>query len=870
MPFSSAEGAPGISATDRPVLLAGIRFDPQNPFRMDFIFGRSNVPQDDQQKRREYLVLIGDFLTALTLPNSDMWVNLSPYEKERIIPDNFGLTRMGRDVLEQDFILKQIMAALHDPRQDSGRVFWKSFYTEALARYGTTDIPVDTFNKVWIIPDRAAVYEKDTTALLTDCHLKVMLESDYEALVRNFTDKEAKAFADNPQRSKAVALGQVRNILLPFMEKEVNEGKHFSRLRQIYSALVMATWFKSRLKETLLGQIYADRSRLGGIERAPAQAREDIYNAYLESFRKGMFDFIQEERDPRTDEMIPRKYFSGGILPPERVDSADSAQNVVTGDIVRVRLKPSATYEGSHDARLIALVETWRSEELAARQERIKRAFPLGSLVFEGFRQWGLLAGISLTLVTAVPLVTAQWSVAQGEQVSSGISVSGKIDAGLVAARSGNPTGFVTDQTLPPPDSALLLEETAEKMIARFRNGDLTAYRWLMKMSDLRPDLKEEYKQHMDTFVQALVDQGTSLAGLFLDSDVLGSLKRADWTLVWQRAHGGSLADLNFLVKLSGLRAEDGLSMVPGNELQDVMAGLFLESDYLGRNMALWSQGKGEGFAAALEIPDYIRTDILERMAELSTLERRRVMNRIPQLKEDIMAAFPDVLWTDGEMKEALRSGTFERSQFASGLSEENRMFWEVRTSIMADRQGLPLFLRQAARGGYLAKVWDNLEESDVEEIMADEQNIKVMTRALLEGNVSYEDVYNIPHVLLKAVISRPENVRIIENKIASGDPIVTALFRDFAGELNLGTGASAQSADFAESPELKGGIDLDTRWLDMQIQRDPDGFLLPAASQPFALRELPGLVPVIESIEPFDYFSSGSYQQRASSVLSK
>jgi len=40
-----------------------------------------------------------------------------------------------------------------------GRKFWTEVYKQAQKKYGTTDIPVDTFNKVWIVPEKAVVYE---------------------------------------------------------------------------------------------------------------------------------------------------------------------------------------------------------------------------------------------------------------------------------------------------------------------------------------------------------------------------------------------------------------------------------------------------------------------------------------------------------------------------------------------------------------------------------------------------------------------------------------------------------------------------------------------------------------------------------------
>ena len=41
---------------------------------------------------------------------------------------------------------------------------------------------------------------------------------------------------------------------------------------------------------------------------------EAIYQRYLQAFKKGAYNYIKEEQDPITQEMIPRKYFSGGIV----------------------------------------------------------------------------------------------------------------------------------------------------------------------------------------------------------------------------------------------------------------------------------------------------------------------------------------------------------------------------------------------------------------------------------------------------------------------------------------------------------------------------------------------------------------------------
>ena len=113
IPYAQAEGfrlpTPGVmvhlSPPFDPPILKGIKVHTDNPFRFDFILDpgskdalRSGLrPQGDKELKSEATKLIKYFLASLTIPEKDLWVNLSPYEKNRIIPQSFGLTEMGHD-----------------------------------------------------------------------------------------------------------------------------------------------------------------------------------------------------------------------------------------------------------------------------------------------------------------------------------------------------------------------------------------------------------------------------------------------------------------------------------------------------------------------------------------------------------------------------------------------------------------------------------------------------------------------------------------------------------------------------------------------------------------------------------------------------
>jgi len=309
--------APGVmvplSPSFNPPMLKGIKINPNNPLNFEFVLDQGDHLLNNDQLKNVSSTLIKYFLASLTIPERDLWVNLSPYEKNRIIPNSFGLTEMGRDLLAEDYMLKQITASLIYPEDGVGKKFWKRIYEEASKRYGTSNIPVNTYNKVWIVPQKAVVYENEkiATAYVVESKLKVMLEQDYLSLEKH---QAGSSMGDNKPKDGINALGSqiVREIIIPELTKEVNEDKNFAVLRQVYNSLILAAWYKKKIKDSILKQVYADKSKVGGISIEDSREKEKIYQRYLQAFKKGVYNYIKQETDPLTHEAIPRKYFSGG------------------------------------------------------------------------------------------------------------------------------------------------------------------------------------------------------------------------------------------------------------------------------------------------------------------------------------------------------------------------------------------------------------------------------------------------------------------------------------------------------------------------------------------------------------------------------
>ncbi len=288
-----------------PVLIRGMSLHPKDPLRFDFLVDSGDAtlaPEDVKQESRR---LVNYFLASMTIPRDNLWVNLSPYEHGRIIPDDLGKTEMGRDLLASDYILKQLAATLSYPEKETGKQFWFELYSKIRQQLGSVDIPLDLLNKVWIVPGSATVYENGSTVYIVDCKLKVMLETDYNAL------HGKQVAVDNP----GVALGKemVRKIILPIIEKEVNSGKNFTHLRQIYYSLILAKWYKETVKESLIKQVYVDQKKVMGINLGDNSFKEKIYEQYIKAYTKGAYNYITEEYDPFSQEATLRKYSSGGF-----------------------------------------------------------------------------------------------------------------------------------------------------------------------------------------------------------------------------------------------------------------------------------------------------------------------------------------------------------------------------------------------------------------------------------------------------------------------------------------------------------------------------------------------------------------------------
>jgi len=327
-----------LTPTYNPTMIKGMKIHPTDPFKLSFIIDSGDDTLKTEDLRKVALKQIKYFMASLAISRTQMWVNLSPYEKNRIINDSLGKTDMGKDMLAQDYLLKQLTASLIGPKSETGKEFWDQVYTKTYDQLGTIDISISTFNKVWIVPMSASIHLSGQNVFISDSKLKVMLEEDYLAMRmnKNRDDHGLGQIKKEDLKKSEIPTETLREVIVPIIQKEINEGKIFANLRQIYHAMILAAWYKENLKESLLGQIYSNQGDIDTIALNDTNYIKKVFDQYLKVFQSGIYDVIREEYDPASKSIIPRKYFSGGItflnISPKRESSRNKGLTISDDD----------------------------------------------------------------------------------------------------------------------------------------------------------------------------------------------------------------------------------------------------------------------------------------------------------------------------------------------------------------------------------------------------------------------------------------------------------------------------------------------------------------------------------------------------------
>ena len=271
-----------------PLVLYGMKIDPDNPLSFEFIIDEGDTDLSREQLKFSTENLIKYFLAALAVPEEDLWVNLSPYESDRIITEELGTTEIGKEMLAQDYILKQLASSLTHPDTPTGRAYWQVVPSRAQAskkshHKGHRQVESDRLSKIWIEPRTAEIFEHDGGVYISGASLDVRSESGSENV----------------------------QSLLDAIKQQVNQGAHFARTRQIYRAFILAAYFKQKYMESLYSHAI-DKNNVNGFALHDRTLKDRIYDLYVDAFKKRAYDVVKPLPYVCSSDKRLNRYFAGG------------------------------------------------------------------------------------------------------------------------------------------------------------------------------------------------------------------------------------------------------------------------------------------------------------------------------------------------------------------------------------------------------------------------------------------------------------------------------------------------------------------------------------------------------------------------------
>jgi hypothetical protein len=216
----------------------------------------------------------------LALEPSRLWVNLHPGEPHRIIDPELGRTDAGRVLLEADLRMKKTVAKLIHPDSRLGTRFWDSVRDTGAGSCLSF--------RQWIVPAPATVREDGGGLYIVDAPLSVKLETEYLSAKGTAGGDTGCKRADTATEEHNERV--FRTMILPEVEKAVNQAPEYAALRRVYLTRIAAEWYRqrSRTKATALRDVIDSGSTARWPARTPWDPR-DVFDKFVKSVKDGEF-----------------------------------------------------------------------------------------------------------------------------------------------------------------------------------------------------------------------------------------------------------------------------------------------------------------------------------------------------------------------------------------------------------------------------------------------------------------------------------------------------------------------------------------------------------------------------------------------------
>ena len=276
------------------------------------------------------------FFTGLILPNSRFWVNLNPWEPERIVDEDVGITDVGRIMLEADLQMKRDFCKHENPCQSEiGERYWASLdnkreqlVSECMNNYpgqieDTDNVLFAAATRHWIVPDEVTARGDGDEVYIIDAIMDIYSEPVYEHSTFKIANQSKTLISEDcleclseaAREYGRYAMELEEKLVLPLVVKEVNSGEDYSDLRQVYVSLALAQWYKEHVGRQHVFSDFIDSSNLVGLESEAAWNSKDIWLEYVKSYEEGEYRCEKAHTYHKGSYIVTETsvYISGGV-----------------------------------------------------------------------------------------------------------------------------------------------------------------------------------------------------------------------------------------------------------------------------------------------------------------------------------------------------------------------------------------------------------------------------------------------------------------------------------------------------------------------------------------------------------------------------
>jgi len=249
------------------------------------------------------------FMTGLAIPNDKFWVNLAPWEPDRIIDDELKQSEVGRIMLEADLQMKRDFSNYTNPcASEIGKEYWmfldgkreilvqqcmRKFPGEIKDRDNVYFRPV---TRHWIVPDKVYAYTNGSEIYIINATLTISSDpvidhayflvnnQDVRTLSRGCQEELNRSAIEFSQYVKELS----DSMILPYVVADVNHADKYEDLRNVYFALALAQWYKSCItSQRDIFRQSLDSSGSSAFNGEGSWSPYEIWENYVHSFENG-------------------------------------------------------------------------------------------------------------------------------------------------------------------------------------------------------------------------------------------------------------------------------------------------------------------------------------------------------------------------------------------------------------------------------------------------------------------------------------------------------------------------------------------------------------------------------------------------------